>query len=84
MPWTGLEQEEIFLSDKDTAALARELGGKPLPDLGALAPADIQALTQSLRQARRNQQKQLQRAFEAALGHVPMLLRGPVRKILVP
>ena len=25
-----------------------------------------------------------QQAFEAALAHLPMLLRGPVRKILLP
>lgn len=72
------------MSDTHTAALSRELGGKPLPDLGALEPDEIDALTQALRSARRNQQKQLQQAFEAALEHVPALLRGAVRKILAP
>ncbi|HZR37326.1 MAG TPA: hypothetical protein VFA75_18295 [Nevskia sp.] len=70
------------MSDTHTAALSRELGGKPLPDLGALEPGEIDALTRTLRGARRNQQQQLQRALEAALGHVPVLLRGAVRKIL--
>jgi hypothetical protein len=72
------------LSDTHRAALSRELGGKPLPDLAALDAAEIDALTQALRRARSNQQKQLQQAFEAALEHVPMLLRGAVRKILAP
>jgi hypothetical protein len=72
------------LSDTHRAALSRELGGKPLPDLAALDAADIHALTEALRRARRNQQAQLQQAFEAALEHVPLLLRGAVRKILAP
>jgi hypothetical protein len=72
------------LSDAHTAALARELNGGPLPDLGSLDAADIAALTESLRRARRNQQVQLKRAFEAALEHVPLLLRGAVRKVLLP
>ncbi len=71
------------MSDTHRAALSRELGGK-LPDLGALDAADIDALTESMRHARRHQQRQLHRAFEAALEHVPLLLRGAVRKILQP
>jgi len=72
------------VSEKQLAALSKELGGKSLPDLAALSPAEIESLTQSLRRARRTQQEQLLRAFESALGHIPMLLRGPVRKILLP
>ncbi len=72
------------MSEKQLAALSKELGGKSLPDLAALSPAEIDSLTQSVRRARRAQQEQLQRAFESALGHIPMLLRGPVRKILLP
>lgn len=71
------------LSDSHRAALARELGGR-LPDLGALEEAELAALAEALRRARRQQQQQLQRAFEAALEHVPLLLRGAVRKILAP
>ena len=58
------------MSEKQLAALSKELGGKSLPDLAALSPAEIESLTQSLRRARRTQQEQL--------------LRGPVRKILLP
>ena len=71
------------MNDSHRAALARELGGR-LPQLDALDEAELTALTEALRRARRNQQQQLQRAFEAALEHVPLLLRGAVRKILAP
>jgi hypothetical protein len=72
------------VADKSAEALARELGGKHLPELAVLDDAETQALTTALQRARRRQQEQLQQAFEAALGHIPMLLRGPVRKILLP
>ena len=72
------------MSDKQVEALRKELAGKTPPDLGALAPGEIEALTAALRRARRNQQEQLKRASESALGHIPLLLRGPVRKILLP
>lgn len=76
------------MADKNAEAMARELtrelGGKHLPELAALDAAETQALTAALQSARRKQQQQLQQAFEAALGHIPMLLRGPVRKILLP
>ena len=55
------------MSEKQLAALAKELGGKSPPDLSALSVAEIESLTQSLRRARRAQQEQLQRAFESAL-----------------
>lgn len=71
------------MSNSHRAALARELGGR-LPQLDGLDESELAALTEALRRARRNQQQQLQRAFEAALEHVPLLLRGAVRKILAP
>ncbi|TJY56664.1 hypothetical protein E4T66_19060 [Sinimarinibacterium sp. CAU 1509] len=64
--------------------LADELGSQPLPALDALTTAEIELLRQSIRAARVHQKQQLARAFEAALGHIPALLRGPVRKILFP
>lgn len=72
------------MSEDHGAALRKELSGKPLPDLSPLAAEDLKALTEAVRRARRNQQAALQRAFEAALGHIPALLRGPVKKILLP
>ena len=67
-----------------TQPLAAELGAGELPALDALSDEDIAALATMLRDARRRQQRQLTTAFEAALGHIPMLLRAPVRKILFP
>ncbi len=64
--------------------LADELGAKSLPALDALTSTEIDMLRQSIRTARAHQKQQLARAFEAALGHIPALLRGPVRKILFP
>ncbi len=72
------------MSEKQLAALSKELGGKSLPDLAALSAAEIESFTESLRRARRAQEEQLKRAFDSALGHIPLLLRGPVRKILLP
>lgn len=72
------------MSEQPLAALSRELGGVTLPDLSPLGAAEIAALTASLCRARSNQEAQLQRAFDDALGHIPLLLRGPVRKILLP
>jgi hypothetical protein len=69
------------LGDKHTQALVKELGGKTPPPLDALTPAEIGTLAELLRSARHNQQQQLNHAFEAALGHIPLLLRGPIRKI---
>ena len=65
-------------------ALAAELQGAALPSLDALSDAELGILVRSIRDARRRQQQHLSTAFEAALTHVPLLLRGPVRKILFP
>ena len=65
-------------------ALAAELKGAALPSLDALSDAEAGSLARSIRDARRRQKQHLSTAFEAALTHVPLLLRGPVRKILFP
>lgn len=67
-----------------TRPLAAELGVGELPALNALSDEDLAVVTTMLREARRRQQRQLASAFEAALAHIPMLLRTPVRKILFP
>lgn len=65
-------------------ALARLLGADPPPALRALDEADLEALSQLLHESRTRQQRQLQRALEDALGYVPALARGTVRRILFP
>ncbi len=68
----------------DSGALQRELGSVSLPDLGPLSAVDQDQLVGLIQTARRTQKAQLSQAMESALSHIPMLLRGAVRKILVP
>lgn len=65
-------------------ALPAELRGRPMPALDTLDDAQIDTLAQLIREARQHQQQQLRHALDAALTHVPLLLRGAVRKILSP
>jgi hypothetical protein len=64
------------------ALLAQELGGPPPQDIAVLKADEVAALVEALRQARRHQKDQLKQAMEKALGHLPLLLRAPVRKII--
>ncbi|MES0873735.1 hypothetical protein [Sinimarinibacterium thermocellulolyticum] len=65
-------------------ALTEVLGGAAVPGLEKLDDAELQTLVDAVRSARREQQRQLAQATDAALGHLPLLLRGAVRKILLP
>lgn len=69
---------------KELRMLTQLLGDSLPPGLEQLGADELQALTDAVSQARRRQQQQLARAMEAALGHLPALLRGPVRRILLP
>lgn len=59
-------------------------------ELRAPAPAafqdlpdnQLQALSSALHVARRKQREQMARATEASLQHIPLLLRGAVKKML--
>lgn len=66
----------------DIELLARELGGDPPEAFHGLPREAQQALIAALRAARSRQKNQLDQALTQALEHVPMLMRGPVRKIL--
>jgi hypothetical protein len=62
-------------------SLEHQLGG-PLPaGVAALDDASLTTLADAVRQARRRQAAELGAAGEKALGLVPRLLRGPVRRI---
>lgn len=60
--------------------------------LGEEAPAGIAALDGDLQialatllaESQQRQRSQLEAALEAALGHVPRVLRGAVRRVLFP
>ncbi len=69
---------------KELRMLIEALGGGALPSLEPLDASELDTLTTAVRHARREQQRQLAQAMEAALGHLPAMLRGPVRRILLP
>ncbi|AXQ29482.1 hypothetical protein D0B54_12620 [Solimonas sp. K1W22B-7] len=48
----------------------------------ALQPAQLDLLAESILQTQQRQREALAKAIEDALGHIPMLLRGPVKKVL--
>lgn len=57
--------------------------GSPLPKgLEALSKAELQVLATAFASATQQQRIALAAATEAALSHVPLLLRGAVRKVL--
>jgi len=62
-------------------SLEDELRG-PVPDgLGELTDAQRQDLADAITDARRRQAAALAEAGEQAFGHIPRLLRGPVRRM---
>ncbi|GAC1626036.1 MAG: hypothetical protein NVS9B10_13600 [Nevskia sp.] len=69
------------MSGRSSEDLRRELGGRLPGGVEALADEQLAAFTESLRRAKRNQQQQIEAALEAALSHLPALLRGTVRKL---
>lgn len=63
------------------AALKEALRADP-PPLKGCRPADLADLAAAVDQARTRQRAELRTALDAAYGHVPRLLRGPLRKVL--
>jgi hypothetical protein len=58
--------------------------GDPLPDgLVALSDAELDDLAAALAEARAEQSQAVDAAIDAALGHLPWLLRRPVRLVLI-
>jgi len=69
-------------ADRVQAQLETALGGA-LPDgVRALEAEHLEHLAQALATARAAQGRELAAAGERALGFVPRLLRGPVRKVV--
>jgi hypothetical protein len=68
---------------KDAAihALRKQLGQPPPPGLGALSDEQLRDLAEAIRDARHRQAAALAEAGDRALGRIPRLLRGPVRKV---
>jgi len=63
-------------------ALEAELRAPAPQALKALSEAQLQDLAAAVRDARRRQAAELTAAGEKALGHIPRLLRAPVRRVL--
>jgi hypothetical protein len=63
-------------------ALEGQLGGSAPKGLRFLTGAELEALGEAVRDARHRQAAELQAAGEKAFGHIPWLLRGPIRKVM--
>jgi hypothetical protein len=63
-------------------ALEAQLGGKAPKGLKRLSAEELEELGGAVRHARRRQAKALGEAGDKAFGHIPWLLRGPIRKIV--
>ncbi len=64
-----------------TDAIERELAASPPSGLGRLTPEQRDDLAQAIRDAKRRQAAALAAAGEQALGLIPRILRGPVRRL---
>lgn len=64
------------------SALSQQLGAPAPQSLGTLKPDDLHDLADAVHSARRRQAHELAAAGDAAFGHIPRLLRGPIRKVL--
>jgi len=68
------------MADDAASELRRQLGDVKILD--GLSAANSRKLLALMTDARAHQQAALEKALEGALSHIPMLLRGPVRKVL--
>jgi ribosomal 50S subunit-associated protein YjgA (DUF615 family) len=66
----------------DLAALEAQLGSEPPAGLARLSEDELNDLATAIRDARRRQAAEIEAAAERALGYVPRLLRGPIRKVV--
>jgi hypothetical protein len=65
-----------------SGALARELQARPPAGvLDTLDDAELRALTEMIHAARRRQSAALRAAGDEALGHLPRLVRGAIKRV---
>lgn len=64
------------------AALQAALDRAPPAGLDVLSAEELERLAKLLTDAKWRQKAQVDSALSESLGHIPLLLRGPVRKIL--
>jgi hypothetical protein len=71
------------MSRKDALGeLESQVRAEPPRGLSALSKAELEDLTDAIRDARHRQAAELQVAGEKAFAHIPRLLRGPIRKVM--
>jgi hypothetical protein len=70
------------VAGKGLRALEAELRASAPEGVKRLSEAQLHDLAAAVRDARRRQAAELTAAGEKALGHVPRLLRTPVRRVL--
>lgn len=63
-------------------ALAAVVGARPPKALASVDEDDLSDLAHAVRDACDRQRAELREATDKALGQIPGLLRGPVRKVL--
>lgn len=71
-------------AEQSLQRLAEALG-RPVAEFrafAALPPAQIERLAREVQLTHQRQQAALEAAITESLGHIPALLRGPVKKIL--
>jgi hypothetical protein len=66
----------------DLAAVEAQIGSEPPAGLARLSDDELNDLASAIRDARRRQAAEIEAAAERALGYVPRLLRGPIRKMV--
>lgn len=70
------------MDEQAFAALEAQLGSKPPAGLARLDTGELHDLTEAVREARRRQAAEIDAVADRALGFVPRVLRGPIRKIV--
>jgi hypothetical protein len=71
------------MEDEQALRALRDQLADGLPEgLAALHPRELADLATAVREARERQSAALDAAVHETMGHVPWLMRGPVRRIL--
>jgi hypothetical protein len=69
-------------AEKEFEALRARLGDTPPASLRGLAGPELEDLDTAIADARWRQGEALAAAGERAMGYIPRLLRGPVRRVV--
>ncbi len=78
----GRREKRGPAADQAFAALVAELGGAVPDGLRALEPDQLRDLTEAIGDTRHRHKAALAAGGERALGMIPRVLRGPIRRIV--